>query len=171
MTQFSSLLPFSFEGRSLRVLREAAGEPLFVAKDVALALEYAWKGVSTVSHIPEEWRGVYSVQTPSGTQDMLCLTEQGLYFFLGRSDKPKALPFQKWLAGGSAPGDPQDGPLRRAFRTGRGFAAFRGYAFRGSAARQREHAQDVPPHPASDGRDPARQDAGGTGAAGGAIRR
>lgn len=99
MTQFSSLLPFSFEGRSLRVLREAAGEPLFVAKDVALALEYAWKGVSTVSHIPEEWRGVYSVQTPSGTQDMLCLTEQGLYFFLGRSDKPKALPFQKWLAG------------------------------------------------------------------------
>lgn len=43
MTQFSSLLPFSFEGRSLRVLREAAGEPLFVAKDVALALEYAWK--------------------------------------------------------------------------------------------------------------------------------
>lgn len=37
MTQFSSLLPFSFEGRSLRVLREAAGEPLFVAKDVALA--------------------------------------------------------------------------------------------------------------------------------------
>lgn len=30
---------------------------------------------------------------------MLTLSEQGLYFFLGRSDKPKALPFQKWLAG------------------------------------------------------------------------
>lgn len=30
---------------------------------------------------------------------MLTLTEQGLYFFLGRSDKPAALPFQKWLAG------------------------------------------------------------------------
>ena len=30
---------------------------------------------------------------------MLCLTEQGLYFFLGRSDKPKALPFQVWIAG------------------------------------------------------------------------
>lgn len=30
---------------------------------------------------------------------MLTLTEQGLYFFLGRSDKQKALPFQKWIAG------------------------------------------------------------------------
>ena len=30
---------------------------------------------------------------------MHCLSEPGLYFFLGRSDKPKALPFQKWVAG------------------------------------------------------------------------
>jgi len=30
---------------------------------------------------------------------MLCLSEPGLYFFLGRSDKEAALPFQKWVAG------------------------------------------------------------------------
>jgi phage antirepressor YoqD-like protein len=30
---------------------------------------------------------------------MAVLTEQGLYFFLARSDKPLALPFQKWIAG------------------------------------------------------------------------
>jgi phage antirepressor YoqD-like protein len=30
---------------------------------------------------------------------MVVLTEQGLYFFLARSDKPLALPFQKWIAG------------------------------------------------------------------------
>lgn len=29
---------------------------------------------------------------------MICLTEQGVYFFLGRSDKPKALPYQMWIA-------------------------------------------------------------------------
>ncbi len=74
-------------------------EPWFVAKDVAEALDYIWKGSSTVGHVPDKWRGVYSVQTPSGMQDMLVISEQGLYFFLGRSDKPKALPFQKWLAG------------------------------------------------------------------------
>ena len=37
--------------------------------------------------------------TPGGTQDMLAFTEEGANFFLFRSDKPKALPFQKWLAG------------------------------------------------------------------------
>lgn len=100
MSQIFNLLPFSFEGRELRVLRDEVGEPLFVAKDVALALGYIWKGISTVSHIPEEWRRVYSVQTLRGDdQNMQVITEQGLYFFLGRSDKPKALPFQKWLAG------------------------------------------------------------------------
>ena len=34
---------------------------------------------------------------------MLCVTEQGLYFFLGRSDKPKALPYQMWIAGDVVP--------------------------------------------------------------------
>lgn len=83
---------------SVRVV-ENGGELFFVAKDVAEALEYTWKGIATINHIPEEWRGVYSVQTPSGEQEMLTLSEQGLYFFLARSDKPKALPYQKWIAG------------------------------------------------------------------------
>ena len=34
---------------------------------------------------------------------MHTFSEQGLYFFLGRSDKPTALPFQKWLAGDVLP--------------------------------------------------------------------
>lgn len=34
---------------------------------------------------------------------MIVITEQGPYFFLGRSDKPKALPLQKWVAGDVLP--------------------------------------------------------------------
>ena len=34
---------------------------------------------------------------------MLCLTENGVYFFLGRSDKKKALPYQMWIAGEVVP--------------------------------------------------------------------
>jgi anti-repressor protein len=75
------------------------GEPWFVAKDIAEALEYRWNGSAMISHVPEEWRGVTSVLTPSGNQDMAVLSEQGLYFFLGRSDKKAALPMQKWVAG------------------------------------------------------------------------
>jgi prophage antirepressor-like protein len=94
------VVPYFFDKTEVRTVTGADGEPCFVAKDVAEALDYTWKGVAgTISHIPEEWRGVCSVQTPSGQQNMAMLSEQGLYFFLGRSDKPKTLPFQKWLAG------------------------------------------------------------------------
>lgn len=94
---------FEFEGQPLRVHLDDAGEPWFVAKDAAIALGYQWKGISTIGHVPDEWRGVYSVQTPSAPQNMLTLSEPGLYFFVARSDKPRALPFQKWLAGKCCP--------------------------------------------------------------------
>lgn len=94
----SELMPYLFEGNEIRVTKDENGEPWFVAKDVALALGYEWNGSSRIAHVPTEWRGVTSVVTPSGTQEMLTLSEPGLYFFLGRSDKPAALPFQKWLA-------------------------------------------------------------------------
>lgn len=95
----SQLIPFQFESGSIRVVTDANGEPLFVAKDVAEALDYSWNGSARIAHVPNEWKGVTSVVTPSGAQEMAVLTEQGLYFFLGRSDKPKALPMQKWIAG------------------------------------------------------------------------
>ena len=43
---------------------EKDGEPWFVAKDVCEALGYQWKASATVGHVPDEWRGVYSVQPP-----------------------------------------------------------------------------------------------------------
>lgn len=95
----SQITPFAFGDNLVRVHRDENGNPWFVAKDVARALNYQWKGIASIRHVPEEWRGVTSVQTPSGEQEMLTLSEPGLYFFLGRSDKPGALPFQKWLAG------------------------------------------------------------------------
>jgi len=37
------------------------------------------------------------------------LAEQGLYFFIARSDKPLARPFQKWVAGDVLPAIRKDG--------------------------------------------------------------
>ena len=104
-----------FENHPVRMWQNDKGELVIVAKDVAEALGYAdssletigrlfqnvpaeWKGRKRIP-VPEEWKMVRSVLTTFGTKDTICLTEQGLYFFLGRSDKPAALPFQKWLAG------------------------------------------------------------------------
>jgi prophage antirepressor-like protein len=87
-----------FEGREVRtILKE--GEPWWVAKDVTEALGYEGKDGHRFDHVPEEWKGVGTVPTPGGNQNMACISEQGLYFFLGRSDKAAALPFQKWIAG------------------------------------------------------------------------
>lgn len=112
----AALINFSFQEQSVRIV-EKDGEPWFVAKDVAEVLGYVWAKSATIRHVPdewkstiqieggnselppEEWKGANPVRTPGGVQEMLCLSEPGLYFFLARSDKPLALPFQKWIAG------------------------------------------------------------------------
>lgn len=99
----NQIVPYLFESKEVRVVLDEKGEPWFVAKDVAEALEYVWNGTARIAHVPEDWRGVTSVVTPFGQQEMATLSEQGLYFFLGRSDKAKAFPFQKWLAGHVVP--------------------------------------------------------------------
>ncbi len=100
----AEILSFSFESSSSssRVI-EVNGDPWWVAKDVLLALEYAETSLNNVAdrtaNVPDEWKGHYPIVTPGGVQDMLCLSEAGLFFFVNRSDKPKALPFQLWVNG------------------------------------------------------------------------
>ena len=80
------------------------GEPWFVAKDIATALGYASTNMPQIfGMVPDIWKGSNPITTPGGVQDMLCVSEQGLYFFLGRSDKPKALSYQMWIAGEVVP--------------------------------------------------------------------
>jgi prophage antirepressor-like protein len=100
----SNLQLFNFEKKEIRVI-EKDGEPWWVAKDIAETLGYEWKGMSgTMPNIPIEWTGSerFRVRSENGIEqerELGIISEQGLYFFLGRSDKPLALPFQKWIAG------------------------------------------------------------------------
>jgi prophage antirepressor-like protein len=98
------LQPFQNEQfGQLRGHVDESDQPWFCGKDIAAALDYPESSLSQINNlmgaIPEEWKGHKPIMTPGGVQEMLCLTEQGVYFFLGRSDKPKALPYQKWVAG------------------------------------------------------------------------
>ncbi|WP_367239230.1 BRO family protein [Pseudomonas fulva] len=108
-----NLVPFNFKGTVVRVVTDDLGEPWFVAKDVAEQLGYVWNGTSRIEHVPDLWRGVTSVVTPSGNQQMAVLSEQGLYFFLGRSDKSGALPLQMWVAGEVIPSIRKTGSYQR----------------------------------------------------------
>lgn len=89
---------------NVRVITDIDGELWFVAKDIAGTLDYASTNMTQIfSAVPDGWKGSNRIATPGGEQEMLCLTEQGLYFFLARSDKPRALPYQMWLAGDVVP--------------------------------------------------------------------
>lgn len=89
---------FNFEDHAIRTVM-IHGAPWAVAKDVADALGYTWKGAATIGLVPPEWKGYHSIGTPSGNQEMAVLSKEGLLFFLGRSDKPAALKMQKWAWG------------------------------------------------------------------------
>ena len=98
----STLQIFNKDNFTVRTINKN-GTIWFVAKDVAQALDYSEATISnmekTIAHVPDIWKGRERIPTLGGKQEMLCLSEQGLYFFLGRSDKPKAIPYQMWVAG------------------------------------------------------------------------
>ena len=94
----SNIQLYSNEEFSVRTTKDEDGTVWFVAKDIAEALEYSDESVKSLANllapVPEAWKGRKRIQTiERGVQEMLCLMEQGVYFFLGRSDKPKALPY------------------------------------------------------------------------------
>ncbi len=94
----NGLSVFNYHDKQVRVTQDEQGEPRFVAKDLAEVLGYKWNPY-LLNHIPEQWKDTKPIVTPGGPQEMITLSEQGMYFFLGRSDKPAALPFQMFLAG------------------------------------------------------------------------
>ena len=98
----NELQVFKNDDFSVRTI-EDNGEIFFVAKDIAQALGYSRFDSNLLLNVPEVWKDTKRIRTLGGEQEMLCLTEQGLYFFLGRSDKPKALLYQMWIAGEVVP--------------------------------------------------------------------
>jgi anti-repressor protein len=95
---------FEFEGRAVRV-ELFDGDPWWVAKDVAEALGYSANSDinSLMSKVPTQWLCPKPFGTNAGMREMICLSEQGLYFFLARSNMERALPFQMWIAGEVVP--------------------------------------------------------------------
>lgn len=95
----SNIIPFKFGQKDMRIIEDGAGGFEVVAKDVVEGIGAGWNGNAAIAHVPAEWKGVRSVLTPGGLQEMATLLEPGVYFYLNRSDKPDALPMQKWVAG------------------------------------------------------------------------
>ncbi len=92
----TSVIPFDFEGRSIRVALDVQGEPWFVADDIAKSLHYRMASDLTRS-LDDDERGTQIVRTPSGDQEMLVINESGLYSAILKSRKPEAKRFKRWV--------------------------------------------------------------------------
>ena len=91
----NSLQLFQNAGFKVRVVMRD-GEPWFVAKDACDCLDLG--NVSqTCSRLDDDERGIISIDTPSGKQEMLIISEPGLYSLIGSSKKQEAKAFKRWV--------------------------------------------------------------------------
>jgi len=87
---------YNFESQSLRITGSFE-EPLFAVKDICNVLGLS-NVTEAVRNIPDKWKRVQKFLTlRSGEQDMITVTESGLYKMVMRSTKPVAEKFQEWI--------------------------------------------------------------------------
>lgn len=103
--QTTGLQVFYNENENVNVRTQVINdEPWFVAKDVAMALNVTWSS-HTLDNIPEDWKGVVNLTTPSsgdrggGLQTLKVINEAAVYKLAFRSNKPEADRFVNWVTG------------------------------------------------------------------------
>lgn len=73
------------------------GEPWFVGKDIATVLGYKNTRQAISTNVDPEDKGVHSVDTPSGKQNMSIINESGLYALIFSSKLESATRFKHWV--------------------------------------------------------------------------
>lgn len=80
---------------NVRVLLDEHNDPWFVAKDVCNILGTDTRDVGKI--LDDDEKGVDSIHTLGGNQQMTTVSEAGLYKLIMRSRKENAKPFQRWV--------------------------------------------------------------------------
>lgn len=88
--------PFLFEGESLVRVVARDGSPWFVLADVCRVLEITNTG-NAAARLDEDEKGIHTMDTPSGAQQMVVINESGLWSLVLTSRKPAAKRFKKWV--------------------------------------------------------------------------
>jgi prophage antirepressor-like protein len=86
---------FRFEGSAVRTVPKEGGH-WFVAADVCAALKLSDTG-KAVAPLDDDEKGTNSIRTLGGQQDLLIVSESGLYSLIFKSRKPSAKRFRKWV--------------------------------------------------------------------------
>lgn len=89
--------PFTYSAMEIDTAIDDKGEIWFVANQVFEALEIAWRGQNSLQKVPEMWKALRSLRTPSGTQETIFINEPALYLVSFRSNKAEAMKFTMWV--------------------------------------------------------------------------
>ena len=107
-----NIIPFIFDTRPVRALLRD-GEPWFVAADLAAVLDYSETAAMT-RHLDDDEKGLSTVQTLGGPQEMTIISESGLYAAILKSRKPEARQFRRWVTGEVLPSIRKTGSYQMA---------------------------------------------------------
>lgn len=89
-----NIVAFNFESSNVRVVVGENGEPMFVAADVLSTLSLDRKALE---RLDDDEKGVNSIHTPGGPQEMTVVNESGLFNLVLGSRKPEAKRFKRWV--------------------------------------------------------------------------
>lgn len=92
----NNIMPFAFGDSMVRVHMDEQHNPWFVAKDVCAVLDII-NDCDAVSNLDDDERSVGITDTLGGHQQMMTISESGLYSLIFRSRKPEAKRFRKWI--------------------------------------------------------------------------
>lgn len=92
----NAVTPFLFEQEHMVRALEQAGEPWFVATDVCRVLGIS-NNRNAFARLDEDEKGVHTMDTPGGEQQVSIISESGLYALTFTSRKEAAKRFRKWV--------------------------------------------------------------------------
>ena len=90
----NQIVAFDFESHDVRVVIGQDGEPRFVAADLLSTLSLDRKALE---RLDDDEKGVSSIHTPGGQQEMTVVNESGLFNLVLGSRKPEAKRFKRWV--------------------------------------------------------------------------
>jgi len=91
------------------------GEPWWIGRDVTTILGYRSTNDGT-RWLDEDEKGTHTVRTPGGLQEMVVVSEPGLYALILRSKRPEARAFKRWVTHEVLPAIRQTGQYEAAPR-------------------------------------------------------
>ncbi|WP_406709329.1 Bro-N domain-containing protein [Trueperella pyogenes] len=92
----NEIIPFNYEGSTVRTVDSNDGDTWFVAADVAKILGYR-DAFNMTRRLDDDEKGTRSVSTPGGEQHLAIINEAGLYTAIIGSKVEGAKAFKRWV--------------------------------------------------------------------------